>query len=59
MTDDTKLILDESRLYDVYTALSDACQAAASGDPNECARLASVAKDRVEHAHAEAEEYDD
>ena len=40
-----KLVIDEDRLFEVYSKLSDATTAASTGDPNECARLASEAKD--------------
>jgi hypothetical protein len=51
----TELVVDESDLYEVYTLLADATEAAATGDPNGCAALASDAKEKVKTIHAESE----
>lgn len=34
-------------LYELYSTLADATTAASTGDPNECAKLASKAKKQV------------
>jgi hypothetical protein len=41
------LRISESELYELYSMLADATQAAANGDPNECASKAADAKDKV------------
>ncbi len=54
-----QLIVDEQRLYDLYSKLDDATTAASTGDPNECARLASEAKDDVLQIHKDSEALDE
>lgn len=45
-SDDRDMIeVPESELYDIYSTLMRATEAAASGDPNQCSMLASTAKD--------------
>jgi len=56
MTDETTLEVPETDLYDVYSLLADATEAAATGDPNGCASLASDAKKKVMEIHTEADE---
>lgn len=46
--------ISESDLYELYDTLAAATEAAATGDPNECASLAAEAKDRVIKIHEEA-----
>jgi hypothetical protein len=46
MSDETREI-PKDELYELYRMLADATQAAANGDPNECASLAADAKQRV------------
>jgi|APHM01.1.fsa_nt_gi hypothetical protein len=57
-TDETLLEVPESDLGDVYSLLYDATNAAASGDPNRCASLASDAKERMSEIHAAADVID-
>ena len=52
---DKQLIVDEQRLYELYSKLSEATTAASTGDPNECARLASEAKDDLVQIREESE----
>jgi hypothetical protein len=60
MTDtDKELVIDEADLYELYNLLADATEAAATGDPNECASLASDAKEKVKQMHAECEVLDE
>ena len=55
MTSDTQLIVEESDLYELYSLLADATDAAATGDPNKCASLASDAKEKVKDLRSESE----
>jgi hypothetical protein len=41
------LAIKEDDLYEVYSLLADATEAASMGDPNECASKAAAAKERV------------
>ena len=50
------LTVPESELYSLYSTLSDATSAAATGDPNECARLTAEAKRHVMRLHEECDE---
>jgi len=52
---DKQLIVDEQRLYELYSKLTEATTAASTGDPNECARLASEAKDDLVQIREESE----
>jgi len=52
---DKQLMVNEQRLYDLYSKLSEATTAASTGDPNECARLASEAKDDLVQIREESE----
>jgi len=49
------LEVPETDLYEVYSLLADATEAAAAGNPNRCASLASDAKQKVIDIHEEAE----
>jgi len=49
---DTEVVqVPEEELYELYSTLADATTAASTGDPNECARLASNAKEQVKQIH--------
>ena len=52
---DKQLMVDEQRLYELYSKLTEATTAASTGDPNECARLASEAKDDLVQIREESE----
>ena len=52
---DKQLMVNEQRLYELYSKLSEATTAASTGDPNECARLASEAKDDLVQIREESE----
>jgi len=54
--DDDTIEIPEQDLYEVYSLLADATDAAAAGDRNECASLASDAKQKVLNIHSEATE---
>jgi len=45
--------IPENDVYEVYSLLSDATEAAATGNPNECASKASDAKAKVLELHTE------
>jgi hypothetical protein len=49
------LEVPETELYEVYSLLADATEAAAAGNPNGCASLASDAKQKVMDIHEEAD----
>lgn len=49
------LKVPETDLYEVYSLLADATEAAAAGNPNGCASLASDAKEKVIDIHEEAD----
>jgi hypothetical protein len=49
------LEVPEADLYEVYSLLADATEAAAAGNPNGCASLASDAKQKVIDIHEEAD----
>lgn len=49
------LLVPETDLYEVYSLLADATEAAAAGNPNGCASLASDAKEKVTNIHKEAD----
>jgi len=49
------LEVPETDLYEVYSLLADATEAAAAGNPNGCASLASDAKQKVMDIHEEAD----
>lgn len=49
------LAVPETDLYRVYNLLADATEAAAIGDTNGCASLASDAKEKIIEIHEEAE----
>ncbi len=52
MSDDTiDYVVSEADLYDVYKLLADATEAAAAGDPNECASKAADAKEQLMTVH--------
>lgn len=55
MSDDV-IEIPEHELYGLYSTLADATEAAATGDPNGCAKLAAQAKEDVKDLH---EEYTD
>jgi len=59
MNGDTELIIPETDLYELYNLLADATEAAATGDPNGCASLASDAKEKVKQMRAECEVRED
>lgn len=42
-----RLIVDEDELYEVYSTLADATEAASTGDPNTVAKKAREAKEQV------------
>jgi len=49
---DTEVVqVSRDELYELYSTLADATTAASTGDPNECARLASNAKEQVMEMH--------
>ena len=50
-----RLVISEDDLEAVYRTLSDATDAAAAGDPNECASRAADAKDQLVAIHSEAD----
>jgi hypothetical protein len=50
------LLVPESDLFEVYSLLADATDAAATGDPNRCASLASDAKEKVVEVRNEADQ---
>jgi hypothetical protein len=56
MSDQTMLEVPRSDLYEVYSLLADATEAAATGDRNGCAALASDAKEKVMEIHEEADQ---
>lgn len=56
MSEETMLEVPRTDLYEVYSLLADATEAAATGDPNGCASLASDAKEKVMAIHEEADE---
>jgi hypothetical protein len=56
MTEETMLEVPRTDLYEVYSLLADATEAAATGDPKGCASLASDAKEKVMEIHKEADE---
>jgi len=53
--EETLLLVPETDLYEVYSLLADATEAAAAGEPNGCASLASDAKQKVIHIHEDAD----
>lgn len=53
-TEQKMLKVPETDLYEVYSLLADATEAAATGNPNGCASLASDAKQKVIEMHEEA-----
>jgi hypothetical protein len=52
MTHDT-IEIPEHELHGLYSTLADATEAAATGDPNGCAKLAALAKEQLKDLHAE------
>lgn len=54
MTRDERLVVYEDDLRDLYALLSDATEAAATGDPNTCASKAADAKDLLADIHHNA-----
>ena len=52
----TTLAVSEDDLYELYGLLANATDAAALGDPNECAAKAAEARKRVLDIHDEADE---
>lgn len=46
----------EAELHELYSTLADATQAAATGDPNGCAKLAAEAKRQVRDIHHKYDE---
>jgi len=50
----TMLEVPERDIYELYSLLTDATTAAAEGNPNGCASLASDAKQKVVDIHEEA-----
>ena len=48
------IVVDEDALEDVYRDLADATEAAATGNPNECASKAADAKEQVLELHENA-----
>jgi hypothetical protein len=57
MTDsgeETMLEIPETDLHELYSLLADATTAAATGDPNGCASLASTAKQKLVAIHEQA-----
>jgi len=55
MSDEERYVVDERALYEVYSLLADATQAAATVDSNACASLASDAKEAVKDLHREGQ----
>lgn len=54
MPDDDTVTVPKQDLYDLYSVLADATEAAATGDPNECAAKAAEAKELVLELDKEA-----
>lgn len=54
--EETHYKVPETDLHRLYSLLADATEAAATGDPNGCASLASDAKKKVVEIHEEAEQ---
>jgi hypothetical protein len=54
-SEQTMLEVPKSDLHEVYSLLADATDAAAEGNPNGCASLASDAKQKVIDIHEEAQ----
>lgn len=50
-----QIVIDEDDLEDIYRDLADATEAAARGNPNECASKAADAKEQILAIHEEAE----
>ena len=48
------IVIDEDGLEEAYRDLADATEAAATGNPNECASKAADAKERVLELHDNA-----
>ena len=48
------IVIDEDALEETYRDLADATEAAATGNPNECASKATDAKERVLEIHENA-----
>jgi hypothetical protein len=48
------IVIDEGELQALYSDLADATEAAATGNPNECASKAADAKERVLELHENA-----
>jgi len=53
VSDQIDYVVSESELYEVYSLLADATDAASMGDPNQCASKASDAKEQLEKVHQE------
>jgi hypothetical protein len=52
MSEDTiDYVVSEADLYEVYSLLADATDAAAAGEPNECASKAADAKEQLMAVH--------
>ncbi len=47
------LEIPEHELYEVYVTLSNATEAASTGDPNKCASLAADAKEQIKELRQE------
>jgi len=54
-TDQKMLEVPEADLHEVYSLLADATEAAAAGNPNGCASLASDATQKVIDIHKDAD----
>ena len=48
-------VVAEADLYEVYSLLADATDAAATGDTNECASKASDAKKKLKEVHEDGD----
>jgi hypothetical protein len=55
MSDDM-IEIPEHELHGLYSTLADATEAASTGDPNGCAKLAAEAKEQVIELHEEYSE---
>jgi len=51
--DEIDYVVSESDLYEVYSLIADATEAAAAGNPNGCASLAADAKEKLMDVHRE------
>ena len=55
MSDDDRYVIDERELYEAFRLTAEATEAAATGDPNECASKAADAKAKLLEIHQDGE----